>query len=304
MNLDDLKLFVRIASTHNISRAGEQLGLSPAVASAHMSRLEQDLGIRLLHRTTRQVSLSEEGKIFLPHAEEILASIESAKAAVGVGQSTPAGMLRITAPASFGRQHLVPALAEFMSRHPKIEVDLNLSDTIVDLVEGGFDLAIRDAELKDSGMIARKLAVDKRIVCASPVYLQRHGEPRSPEEIRHHPTVCLRSLESWSFRQAESVVTVRTRPRMRTDNGEAMRDACCAGLGLTINSTWNTHKQLVSGDLVQILKAFPLATEAAIWAVYPSSRLVPFKVRALIDFLVGWFGEIPYWDLELADHGF
>ncbi|QSX31086.1 LysR family transcriptional regulator [Shewanella cyperi] len=300
MNPEHLKLFVRIAGSHNISQAGESLGLSPAVASAHMAKLEQELGIRLLHRTTRQVSLTEEGKIFLPHAEEVLTTIESAKAAVGVGHSTPSGMLRITAPASFGRQHLIPAIAAFLRQNPLIRVDFNMSDTIVDLVEGGFDVAIRNAELKDSSLIARRLTLDKRIVCAAPAYLQQYGEPQTPQALVEHSSVCLRNLETWSFVHDGKLISVKTHARMRTDNGEAMRDACCEGVGLAINSTWNAYRQLISGELVQVLKDYPLATEAAIWAVYPSSRLVPPKVRAFIDFLLEWFGEVPYWDRDLA----
>lgn len=303
MNPDHLQLFVRIASTHNISMAGEELGLSPAVASAHIARLELELGIRLLHRTTRHVSLTEEGSAFLPFAEEVLSSIETAKASVGTGHSSPVGILRITAPASFGRQHLVPAVAAFMQQYPKLTIDLTLSDSIVDLVEGGFDVAIRNAELKDSSLIARKLIRDRRIVCASPGYIQQHGSPATPDALKLHATVNLRGLDNWRFYQGDDIVTVKTQARLRTDNGEAMRDACCAGLGLTINSLWNCYQQLISGELVQVLPDFPLASDAAIWAVYPSSRLVPAKVRAFIDFMLNWFGEEPYWEQELSRHG-
>lgn len=177
MNNAHLKLFVRLAATHNISVAGAELSLSPAVASAQLSKLEQDLGVRLLHRTTRKVALTEEGKAFLPHAEDVLASVEAARAAVGAGESSPFGTLRVAAPASFGRMHLMPALKDFMQQYPKLSVDFRFSDTIVDLVEGGFDIAIRNAELKDSSLIARKLASDRRILTAAPSYLAKNGEP-------------------------------------------------------------------------------------------------------------------------------
>lgn len=299
MNPEHLNLFVRVANRHNISQAGEELGLSPAVASAHLTRLEQDLGIRLLHRTTRHVSLTDEGRVFLPHAEDVLATMEAAKAAVGVGHSAPSGLLRLTASASFGRQHLGPVIAAFMKTYPQVSVDFCLSDTIVDLVEGGFDVAVRNAPLKDSSLIARRLARDKRILCAAPAYLEARGVPQTPNDLQHHDVINLRGRDSWRFTTPSGIVQVKTHGRLKTDNGEAMRDACVAGLGLTINSTWNVYHQLMSGQLVEVLTDYPLASEAGIWALYPSSRQLSPKVRVFIDFLTAWFGEIPYWDKAL-----
>lgn len=298
MNIEHLKLFVRVASTLNISSAGNELGLSAAVSSAHINKLEQELGIRLLHRTTRNVSLTEEGKVFLPHAEEVLVGIEAAKASVGVGNASPMGTLRITAPASFGRQHLVPALAEFLKRYPLINIDLSMSDTIVDMVEGGFDIAIRNAELKDSSLIASKLAEDKRIICAAPSYIEEFGMPKTLEDLKAHNCVNLRSFDTWALKLEGKTVNIKTHSKLRTDNGEAMRDASVQGLGLSINSTWNVYKHLKSGELVKVLEDYPLASDTAIWAVYPSSRLLAPKVRVLIDFLKDWYGTPPYWDTE------
>lgn len=296
MNIDHLRLFVRVAALSNIRQAGEELGLSAAVASAHLGRLEETLGVRLVHRTTRHVSLSEAGRVFLPHAEEVLTSVEAAEASVGAGVSEPAGTLRMTAPASFGRQHLVPAIARFLALYPEVDIDLHLSDTIVDLVEGGFDIAIRDAELKDCNYIARKLAADRRITCASPGYLEKYGVPATPEHLKSHACISLRNLDTWIFDTESGPLPVKTRNRLKTDNGEAMRDACCAGLGITINSTWNIYQQLLRGELVPILQGFPLASDTAIWAIYPTTRLLAPKIRVFIDFLGEWFGESPYWD--------
>lgn len=156
MNIDHLKLFVRLASTNNISVAGRELALSPAVSSAYISKLEACLGVRLVHRTTRKVSLTEEGKAFLPYAEDVLVSVEAAYSSVGAGANAPRGILRVTAPASFGRMHLMPALKGFMDEYPDVKLDFRFSDSIVDLIEGGFDIAIRNAELKDSSLIAKK----------------------------------------------------------------------------------------------------------------------------------------------------
>jgi DNA-binding transcriptional LysR family regulator len=296
VNVEHLKLFVRLASTNNISQAGHELGISPAVASSHISKLEESLGVRLVHRTTRRVSLTEEGKAFLPHAEEVLSSVEAARASVGAGNALPTGTLRVTAPASFGRMHLMPALKGFLSRYPDLTLDFRFSDSIVDLVEGGFDIAIRNSDLKDSTLIARKLAPDHRIVCASPDYLAKFGEPGSPQDLHDHQCISLTGLESWVFDSPDGRLTIKTKGSFRTDNGEAVRDACAAGLGIAMNSTWSVYQHLHRGELVQVLRDFPLVSDTAIWAVYPSLRLLAPKVRAFIDYFAEQYGSTPYWD--------
>ncbi|UTW08075.1 LysR family transcriptional regulator [Pseudomonas benzenivorans] len=303
MNIEHLKLFVRLAVTHNISQAGQELGLSPAVASAHISKLEEGLGVRLVHRTTRKVSLTQEGEAFLPHAEEVLASVEVARTSVGAGSTAPRGTLRVTAPASFGRMHLLPALKTFLARYPHLSLDLRLSDSIVDLVEGGFDIAIRNAELKDSSLVARKLAPDRRIICASPDYLKQCGEPAAPQDLLNHQCINLLGLETWVFDSPAGHVSVRPTGQLRTDNGEAMRDACVDGLGIAISSTWSVYQHLARGELIQVLKDSPLVAETAIWAIYSSSRLMAPKVRAFIDFYAEYFGGEPYWDQALSAQG-
>jgi len=296
MNIEHLRLFVRIATTHNISMAGQALGLSPAVASTHINKLEENLGIRLIHRTTRRVSLTPEGEAFLPHAEDVLASVEAARASVGAGSSSPRGTLRIAAPASFGRMHLLPALSDFFIKYPELRVDLKLSDTIIDLVEGGFDIAIRNSALKDSSLIARKLSPDNRILCASPAYLASYGEPQTPSDLTQHQCITLMGLDNWAFHTAKGQQSIKAKGCFRTDNGEAVRDACINGLGITINSKWSVYKQLAQGTLVPLLKDYPLVSDTAIWAVYPSSRLLAPKVRAFIDYFVDHFGDNPYWE--------
>ncbi len=299
MNVEHLKLLVRLASSQSISMAGQELGLSPAVASSHINKLEESLGVRLVHRTTRKVSLTAEGKAFLPYAEEVLASVEAAKGAVGVGHSNPTGTLRVTAPASFGRMHLIPAMKGFMERYPELNVEFRFSDSIIDMVEGGFDVAIRVAELKDSSLIARKLAPDRRVVVASPSYLDEFGVPEKPQDLIQHQCINLIGLDNWMFRSEEGVVSVKTSGRLRCDNGDAMRDATTGGLGISINSIWSAYEQLDSGELVEILQNYPLAMDASIWAVYPSSRLIALKVRAFIDYFSDYFGQPAYWETKL-----
>lgn len=296
MNVNHLQLFVRIAVTHNISMAGQELGLSPAVASAYINKLESGLGVRLIHRTTRKVSLTEEGTSFLPYAEDVLASIEAARASVGAGSTSPRGILRVAAPASFGRMHLLPALNGFFEQYPELQVDLKLSDTIIDLVEGGFDIAIRNSALKDSTLIAKKLAPDNRVLCASPKYLTQYGTPQHPKDLHKHHCMSLLGLDNWVFQSNEGNINIKAKGNFRTDNGEAIRDACVNGLGITINSSWSAYHHFKTGDLVPVLADFPLVSNTAIWAVYPSSRQLASKVRAFIDYFSAIFSGKPYWE--------
>ncbi|MBU2880535.1 LysR family transcriptional regulator [Psychrosphaera sp. B3R10] len=296
MNIEHLKLFVRIAATHNISLAGNELGLSPAVASSHMNKLEASLGVKLIYRTTRKVSLTEEGLAFLPHAEGVLDTVDTARAAVGAGSYTPQGTIRVAAPASFGRMHIIPALKGFIDQYPELKIDLRLSDSMIDMVEGGFDIAIRNASLNDSTLIARKLSPDRRVVCASPDYIKQYGEPLHPSELQHHQCITLFGLDNWQFETPEGVVRVKAKGMLRTDNGESIRDASVEGIGVTLCSMWCGYREFENGKLVQILKEFPLVSDTAIWAVYPSSRLVAPKVRAFIDYFSQYFGNTPYWE--------
>lgn len=298
MNNDHLKLFVRVAATHNISLAGSELGLSPPVASMHLNKLEESLGVKLIHRTTRRVSLTEEGREFLPHAEEILNAVNSARASIGAGSFAPQGTIRITAPSSFGRMHIVPALKSFTQAHPQLKVDLRQSDSIVDMVEGGFDIAIRNATLIDSSLVARKLAPDRRIICASPSYLKEFGEPKTPEDLAAHNCINLIGIDHWDFQSADGIIRIKPKGAIRIDNGESLRDVCIDGAGITLTSIWCAYQALAEGKLVQVLADYPLASDTAIWAVYPSSRLLAPKVRAFIDFFIQYYGEQPYWEKQ------
>lgn len=296
MNNEHLRLFVRIAVTQNISMAGNELGLSPPVASMHMNKLEESLGVKLIHRTTRKVSLTEEGREFLPHAEEVLNVIDSAKASVGAGSFTPQGTVRIAAPSSFARMHIVPALKGFVEQYPELKVDLRQSDSMVDMVEGGFDIAIRNASLNDSTLVARKLTGDHRIICAAPEYIKAHGEPSKPQDLINHQCITLAGLDTWVFNTPDGLKKIKPKGAIRIDNGESIRDACIDGAGLTMCSIWCAYKALKNGELVQILKDYPVESNTAIWAVYPSSRLLAPKVRAFIDYFKEYYGDTPYWE--------
>ncbi|KII76206.1 LysR family transcriptional regulator [Vibrio renipiscarius] len=296
MNIEHLRLFVRIATTHNISQAGKELGLSAPVASMHINKLEDSMGARLIHRTTRKVSLTEEGETLLPYAEEIISSVDAAQATVGTGKACPKGTLRITAPASFGRMHLMPALKGFLAQYPELFVDIRLTDSMVDLVEGGFDVAIRNADLKDSTLIAKKLATDKRIMVASPDYIATHGKPAHPTELKSHLCINQTGLESWAFDTLEGVLHIKVKGKIKVDHGEAVRDAAVDGMGIAMCATWIAYQHLRDGRLVEVLENYTLIDNSDIWAVYPSSRLLAPKVRAFIDYFSEYYGTPPYWD--------
>jgi DNA-binding transcriptional LysR family regulator len=297
MNLDDLKLFVRIAQMGSISAAARDLGLTPAGASARLAAFERQLGARLLHRRTRQATLTEDGRAFQPHAEHILDSADTARAAIGREGVSPRGTLRVAAPASFARMHIVPGLRDFCGRYPDLALDLRISDNVVDLVEGAFDVAIRYAELGDSSFIARRLAPDRRVLVASPDYLRLRGRPNTPDDLDEHTCLVVGTLDLWTFRGSDGKSIVRkVSPALRINDGEAVRNAACAGLGIAWMATWCAADELRSGALLPALPDFPLVSTQTLWALYPSSRVLAPKVRAFIDWMVDRIGPEPYWD--------
>ncbi|WP_017231387.1 LysR family transcriptional regulator [Pandoraea sp. B-6] len=296
LDLDTVALFVRVAALGNVSAAGREQGLSPATASTRLTQLEGVLGARLLHRTTRRVALTQEGEAFLRDAQTLLAAEAQAMASVGQGHAAPQGRLRVSCSSSFGRQHVSPALSAFLARYPGISLDFRLTDRVVDLIEAGMDLAIRVGALRDSTLVARKLAPNRRTLCASPAYLAARGAPKHPGELAAHDCLILGEQRDWRFVTPGGPLSVRVSGRLASDNGEVLRDAVLAGLGIALKSTWDVGAHLRSGALVPVLPAYPLAEEVAIWAVYPSRAFVPPKTHALIEFLQARFGPAPYWD--------
>lgn len=300
MEVDDLNLFVRIARLRSISAAARDLRLTPAGASARLAALEKKLGARLLHRTTRQATLTEDGLAFLPHAEHIVLAAESARAALGREQAAPRGTLRVAAPASFARMHVVPGLAGFCERYPGLTLDLRVSDSIVDLVEGAFDVAVRYTEPGDSSFVARRLAPDRRVLVASPKYIERHGRPETPDDLAEHACLVVGTLDLWTFRgKGGEQIERRVTPSIRINDGGAVRDTAAAGLGIALMATWCAAEELRSGALVPILPDYPLVSTQTLWALYPSSRELAPKVRVFIDWLVERYGPEPYWDQGL-----
>ena len=300
MDFDDLTLFVRIARLASISAAARDLGITPATASARLAAFETRLGVRLVHRTTRLATLTEDGRAFLPHAEHLLDVAAVARSALGGGTSAPSGVLRVAAPSSFARLHIVPGLPDFTARYPEVRLDMRISDSVVDLVEGGFDVAVRYANLDDSSFVARRIAPDRRVLVASPDYLERYGYPKTPDDLDTHACLVVGTLDLWTFRGKEGeTIAKRVTPALRINDGEAVRDAACDGLGIALMATWCAAEELRQGTLVPVLCEVPLVSTQTLWAIYPSARELAPKVRVFIDWLVERFGPEPYWDRDL-----
>lgn len=296
LDLTDIALFVRVCATRNLSAAGREFGLSPAASSARMAQLERQLGARLLHRTTRQIALTQDGEAFLERAVPLLDAAEQAASSVGGAGQQPHGLLRVAGSVSFGRLHLMPALPDFLAQYPGIRLDLRLSDRIIDLAANGIDVAVRIGPLRDSALVARTLAPSRLWLCASPAYLEQFGTPQRPEDLADHQCLVLEGTNPWRFKKGNEVVSVRVSGRMQSDNGEAMRDAAMAGLGIALQSTWAMYEQLRSGALVRVLPDSPVAHEAVVSAQYLHRNFLPPKTSAFIEFFAGRFGPAPYWD--------
>jgi len=301
LDTDSVRLFVLAADLLNISAAGRQLGLSSAVASMRLAKLEKQVGSDLFHRSTRKVTLSLDGAEFLPYAREILAQVNAASAALGHGSAEIKGTIRFAASSTFAQLYIVPILAEFLDLYPELDIELKLADSQADLIEGGFDLALRNFAIPDSGLKARKLADDRRILCAAPSYLERSGTPQTPDDLRHHQLLVFmdgppRKLSAPGENRPCTFPPASARSRVVCDDGTSMRLATIAGAGISMNAVWSVHEDLRAGQLVRVLPEYEVTDQSAIWLVYPKSNVLTAKTRAFIDFLVGKIGVPPVWE--------
>ncbi|MEM9148563.1 MAG: LysR family transcriptional regulator [Pseudomonadota bacterium] len=299
MDTVNLRLFVLAAEKRNITAAGRALGMAPAVASARLAKHEHMLGADLLHPAPRKVSLSLEGAEFLPFAREMLAQEEAGRAALGLGQAAATGTLRFTAPSTFAQLYIAPILPAFLDRHPEVTLDLRLSDTQFDLIEGSFDLALRNTALEDTNLKGRKLADDTRILCASPGYLARHGEPKHPDDLAEHRLVSFRDQTPRPLLGAEgqagSFSPRLANSRLIVDDGLSQKQATLAGAGISLNSLWSVHGELREGLLVRVLPAYEIADRSVLWLVYPKANVLSAKVRVFMDFLLERIGKAQPW---------
>jgi len=300
--IGDLSLFLRVLDLGSISAAARSLDLSVAVASQRLKRLERDLGVRLLHRTTRRLHATPEGAALAEQGRALVEDLEALTGGLRQGATEVTGTLRVTLPASFGRQYISPLLPEFLALHPRVKLSVNLNDQMLDLVGSGFDLGIRVGALGDSGLVARKLASNRRVLCASPDYLRRHGAPHAPADLAAHDCLLLVGSQgrqdSWRFtdRKGREIVQ-RVKGRFESNQGELLRDAVVAGLGIALHSIWHVHEELRAGRLQVVLPEYRIA-ETGIHAVMPQRRLVPPRVRAFVDFLAQRLGDPPPWERE------
>ena len=294
---EDIRTFVAVVQAGGFAQAGKRLGIAKSAVSRRVNDLEDRLGTRLLNRTTRQLSPTPAGAELYQRGLRLLADFQEAEDAVSSGSNEPAGKLRISAPVSFGSHCLGQIIPEFMGRFPRLQVELELDDRLIDLVASGFDVAVRISRLKDSSLIARKIATIHHVICGSPEYLRRKGRPKLPEDLHEHTTLRYSYEDDyWKFTKNE---TLSGPSKFRCNNGDTLREAAIAGGGLVYLPTFIVHEAVKDGRLEICLSGFE-KDPIALYAVYPTTRHLSPKIRVFIDFLVEKFGEDPFWDKEIG----
>lgn len=292
----EMASFVAVVDAGSFVAAADALGLSKAAVSRQVGELEQRLGARLLQRTTRRLSLTDDGQLFYTRAKELLAAIDEAESEISLRSAEPSGRLRINAPLSFGILHLAPLWGRFADLYPKVTLDVDLSDRTVDLVEEGYDLAVRITNLPSSQLVSRQLATTRLRLCASPRYLAAHGIPAHPRDLATHQVIAYSYWsggDAWHLVGADGGHDVRIHPRLRTNNGDTCRAAALAHQGIVMQPDFIVGDDLRSGALVELLPGYE-ALSLGIHALYPSRKHLPLKTRRMIDFLVEAFAT-PAW---------
>ena len=299
-NVKTMRLFLAVVKNGSLSGAGRQMGLSPASVSRQISALEDDLGVRLLNRTSRRLSLTEAGQVYLERAERLIQDMDELRDAVGQLAVRPRGSLRVQSRISLGTQYVAPLIPAFLAKYPDLKIDLWLTDNDLDLVEHGIDLAIRTGDIADTTLVGRRLASSPRVICASPEYWAIHGKPATPEEIRAHNCLTYRyefgaPAALWQFRTDKGQFTnLQVSGNFQTNNGEALRVAALSGLGVALLPAWTVKDHLKSGTLERVLPDFETTVsdlDFGIYAVYLSRRNLSVKTRLFIDHLVAEFGK-------------
>lgn len=295
-----MRVFTAVVDAGSFAGAADKLDLSRGMATRYVAQLEAHLGVRLLNRTTRKLSLTEAGGDYHQRATQVLAMIEEAETSVAQEASVPRGTLRVTSSVAFGARHLGWAITEYLQQYSGVQVDVTLNDRVVDLVEEGFDIGIRVAARIDPGLIARRLARARFVACASPGYLKKLGTPKSPEELTGHNCISYAYWplqNDWHFGRKGVDRTVRISGNLRGNNGDILVNAAIEGLGVILHPTFLVYEALRRKKLVQILSDWE-ADDLTVFAVYPNRKFLPPKVRSFIDFLAERFGPEPYWDFD------
>ncbi|MBI2715242.1 MAG: LysR family transcriptional regulator [Rhizobiales bacterium] len=302
--LTGLEVFAKVAAAGSFSAAGRALGLSQTMVTKHIAALEARLGVKLFHRSTRRLSITEAGRSYLEASERILADIDAAEAAVAADRVEPRGLLRLNAPVAFGTRQIAPLLSEFAQRHPLVTVELGLNDRLVDLADEGWDSAIRIGSLSDSSLIARRIAPCRTVVCAAPSYLAARGNPRTVSSLTNHNSLGytlsrVTGVDRWSF-GAQGEITVPVSGNLRANNGDALRTAAIAGQGLAYLPSFIVADDLRAGTLVALDLDQPTVEFGGIYAVFLPDRHPAAKVRAFIDFIANRFAPEPPWDRDFV----
>lgn len=283
----EMQVFCAVVDKGSFVAAVDSLQMSKAAVSRHVGALEERLGARLLQRTTRRLALTEAGRLFYAQAREILALLEQAEGSVLSGAQEPAGMLRVNVPVSFGIEHLAPLWADFMAAYPKVELDIALNDRVVDLLEEGYDMAVRIGRMDSSSLVGRRLAATRMRLCAAPAYLERHAPLRRPADLAAHRVVAYSNFagrNEWTFHGPQGVESVQTSAFVRCNNGDTCRAIALGGGGVILQPSFMLHADLRRGSLVELLPEYR-SLELGVYAVYPSRKHLAPKVRALVDFL-------------------
>ncbi len=289
----EMQTFCAVVDAGSFVSAADTLGMSKAAASRYVSELERRLGVRLLHRTTRRLSLTEDGERFYARSRELLAGLEEAEAELHSRSGAARGLLRVNAPVTFGIRHLAQLWGAFCELHPQVRLEVTLSDRSVDLVEEGFDMAIRIAALPSSTLVCRQLARTRIVLCASPRYLAAHGTPSAPAELARHAVIAYSYWsggDEWQFEGPDGRVSVRTKPSMHTNSGDTCRAMALADQGVILQPGFLVADDLAAGTLVELMPAYRSVT-LGIYALYPTRKFVPPKVRALVEFLAEHFAR-------------
>lgn len=283
MNIDDVILFERIAALNSVSAGGSACRLSATVSSDRLKRLEIDLGCTLLNRTTRSMSLTDEGTRFLEYARVLITQYETTRHCVGKRSDVPTGLLRVAAPVLFGKKFLPKAINEYLTGYPEMRLDLNLSDEVLNYAAQGIDVAIRIGSLKDSTFVARKLGDSHRVLCASPSYIRRYGTPSRPSDLDQHTCIVFVGQDVWRLRNSREDVQVKVFGRLLTNNAEMATQAALDGLGIALRSRWDIADDLKTGRLTQVLPDYETPTDMSIYAVYPPGRFISPAAKKFVE---------------------
>lgn len=292
--LKQIETFVSVASRGSLSAAAAAEGVAPGVVSRRLDALEARLGVKLLLRTTRRVTLTFEGSAYLEDCQRILRELGDAEASVSLGGVKARGHLRLSAPAGFGRRHVAPLVMQFLDANPEVTVNLDLSDRLVDLVNEGIDCAVRVGELTDSSLVSIRLAENPRVVVASPAYLDKHGTPRALADLANHNCLSLGQQRGWLFRDGGEIVSIKVSGQLECNDGAVLHEWALAGRGLAWRSMWEVGEDLQRGSLVPVLDEFA-APPTGIYAVFPQRKYLPLRVRLLVDHLRHCYGNPDYW---------